>query len=62
MRAFIGGLLKEALKSVYQFEKQEIINLMKIHIDIDKCLEKSKTLPYLITFINTFIKFFKEKV
>lgn len=36
--------------------------MIKIHDDAEICLDKTKTLPYTICFINTFLKFFKEKV
>lgn len=33
-----------------------------MHDDVEVCLDKTKNLPYSICFINTFLKFFKEKV
>lgn len=62
MRSFIGGMIKVAIQTIYNFEKELISKLLKINPDIEICLDKQRTLPYLLTFVNTYIKFFKENV
>jgi hypothetical protein len=62
MRLFIGGMIKVAMKHLYEFEEDEIKLLVNLHPDIEKCLDKKKKLPILIIFINSYLKHFKDHI
>jgi hypothetical protein len=61
MKAFVGGMLEEAMKCVYKHEKA-LIQEFTDSPDLGKKFEAGGKIPMILSFINSFLIVFKERI